>query len=226
MSTATGIEAYPLCWPTDWPRHGGDRERARFNRKVKTASGITPGSFYRRSQELSIADATARVVSELRQFGVLDGAAIISSNIPLRRDGLPRSDARSPADPGVAVYWRRPSDKTEKVMAIDQYDRVQDNLAAIAATLDAMRAIERHGGAQILDRAFTGFAALPPAVHDRKGQPWWGIFGCQQTTATDAVLDLYRQLAKERHPDRGGSDELVSELNEAYAAFKRERGLI
>jgi hypothetical protein len=40
--------------------------------------------------------------------------------------------------------------------------RAADNLAAIAATLEAMRAIDRHGGATILNRAFTGFTALPP----------------------------------------------------------------
>lgn len=60
-------------------------------------------------------------------------------------------------------------------MAIDQYYRVEENLAAIAATLDAMRAIERHGGAQILDRASTGFAALqaPMAV----ARSWREMFG-------------------------------------------------
>jgi len=49
-------------------------------------------------------------------------------------------------------------------MAIDIYDTVAGNLAAVAATLDAMRAIERHGGAQILKRAFQGFKALPSST--------------------------------------------------------------
>ncbi|KVD37855.1 hypothetical protein WJ41_22830 [Burkholderia ubonensis] len=63
---------------------------------------------------------------------------------------------------GVAVYWETRAG-ARRVMAIDQYTRVADNLAAVAATLDAMRAIERHGGARILERAFTGFAALAAA---------------------------------------------------------------
>lgn len=36
--------------------------------------------------------------------------------------------------------------------------------AEIMATLEAIRAIERHGGAMIFERAFTRFAALPAAV--------------------------------------------------------------
>jgi hypothetical protein len=60
-------------------------------------------------------------------------------------------------------------------MAIDQYDRVEHNLAAIAATLDAMRAIKRHGGAEILDRAFTGFTALPAPMAG--GKPWRQVLG-------------------------------------------------
>ncbi|SDQ25048.1 hypothetical protein SAMN05443026_0089 [Burkholderia orbicola] len=36
-------------------------------------------------------------------------------------------------------------------MAIDQSARIADNLAAVAATRDAMRGIERRGGARILE---------------------------------------------------------------------------
>jgi hypothetical protein len=49
-------------------------------------------------------------------------------------------------------------------MAIDIYTRIADNLAAVAATIDAMRAIERHGGAQILKRAWMGLKALPAST--------------------------------------------------------------
>lgn len=46
------------------------------------------------------------------------------------------------------------------LIAIDADYRVRDNLAAIAATLEAMRAIERHGGARILERSFTWWSPL------------------------------------------------------------------
>jgi len=55
-------------------------------------------------------------------------------------------------------------------MAIDRYSTVEGNLAAIAATLDAMRAIERHGATVILERTFADFMALPAPVAARE---WW-----------------------------------------------------
>ncbi|ROU09438.1 hypothetical protein [Lysobacter enzymogenes] len=90
----------------------------------------------------------------------------MSTNLTLRRDGLPRSDQREPADPGAAVYW---TDCTgaDRCMAVDRYTKTAGNLAALAATLEAMRAIERHGGAEILDRVFTGFTALPRRARPR-----------------------------------------------------------
>lgn len=69
-----------------------------------------------------------------------------------RLDGLPRSGEPEPKDPGATVYWR--SRGRDQVIAIDQYDRVADNLAAIAGTLDALRAIKRWGGAQIVARLY------------------------------------------------------------------------
>jgi DnaJ-domain-containing protein 1 len=108
------------------------------------------------------------------------------------------------------------------VMAIDQYYRVEENLAAIAATLDAMRAIERHGGAQILDRAFTGFTALPAPAAARS---WREVFGFTPHAQPDraALRNRYRILAGERHPDRaGGSDAAMSELNVALREAEEE----
>lgn len=101
-------------------------------------------------------------------------------------------------------------------MAIDRYTRVADNLAAIAATLSAMRAIERHGGAQILERAFTGFTALPAP------KSWRDILQVG-TKPTRAIIEAnYRRLAKDRHPDNGGSNDAMAELNAARDAALKE----
>jgi hypothetical protein len=95
-------------------------------------------------------------------------------------------------------------------MAIDRYERVADNLAAIAATLEAMRAIERHGGAEILDRAFTGFAALPAPE-----QPWQTL-GLETSRPTrDQVEEAHRRLAMKHHPDRGGDHDAMARINAA-----------
>lgn len=199
-------QAYPLQRPPVCPR-AISRKRAKFS-KGERQFGQSGGSWMHK-KELSIADGTARIVAELGMLGVRSGAWVISTNLELRNDGLPRSSQRVPEDPGVAVYWSRGAAE-QKVMAIDIYDRVADNLAAIAATLSAMRAIERHGGAQILERAFTGFDALPPPKTP------WEILGLAPQASEEAIQVAWRRAAKEAHPDlESGSHERMAELNRA-----------
>lgn len=147
-------------------------------------------------------------------MGVERQDVVISTNVRTRLDGLPRSGEREPDDPGAAVYWQEATGPS-RVMAIDQYDRVADNLAAIAATLDAMRAIERHGGAQILERAFTGFTALP-APSDGAPRDWWDVLGVLRTCTLDEARTAYRRAASAAHPDRGGTDARMAEVNRAW----------
>src|SRR5215472_5402148 len=188
-------QAYPLAWPQGWPR-------ARKDGKFTTAYArqATTGASYKSYARITLAEAVKRVLYELDRLGVPDGEAIISTNLILRLDGLPRTGQPAPADPGAAVYWRRRSSEPTRVMAIDRYARVEDNIAAIAATLEAMRAIERHGGAQILDRAFTGFAAIgAPDYFDP-----WAVLGLRPGASREMIEAQFRQLAKKYHPDAGG----------------------
>ena len=198
------IATYPLTWPPGWRRIPGQRrQRARFHNANK---------------DLTIAVAVSRLCSELKQFGVRDIDTIISTNLKVRLDGLPYSSQRTPDDPAVAVYWKRRNDTTHKVMAVDLYDRIADNIAAVAATLSAMRSIERHGGAQILERAFTGFTALPSP------NDWRHVLGFEDTPTWDECIARYKKLARQRHPDCGGSEAAMKELNTAYADAQREIG--
>lgn len=208
---------YPLTWPAGWKRTPSTaRHRARFNKKTREYRD--GGGSWLNSKEVTIAEGTKRVLASLHRLGVQDGDAIISTNLRLRLDGLPMSNQRDPDDPGVAVYWKLRKDKSHKVMAIDQYDRIADNIAAIAATLEAMRAIERHGGARILERAFTGFEALP-APRD-----WKVILGLAHLAAPTLAQakEAYRRLCQDRHPDTGGSHDQMTELNWAWSQAQQE----
>ncbi|MES3011964.1 MAG: DnaJ domain-containing protein [Pseudomonadota bacterium] len=211
---------YPLNWPAGWKRTPGHLQgRARFNKTEHVRRG---DHSFARQGDLTVSDARVRVLEALRKFGVLDGDAIVSTNLQTRLDGLPRSGQPEPRDPGVAVYWVRPTEPM-RCMAIDRYERVADNLAAIAATLEAMRAIERHGGAMILDRAFTGFAALPApaAVRD-----WREVLGVPNTVQTaDSLRNAYRRAARAAHPDKGGTDARMAEVNAAYEAAQKAIGV-
>lgn len=204
-------EAYPLFWPVGWKRtsaHG--RTRAKFGKRQfvdrgQNSEGQQLG--WHTKGALSISQGTERVLKVLDQMGY-NRSVIISSNLALRNDGLPRSGQRAPDDPGVAVFWGN-GDKA-RCIAVDQYDRVADNLAAIAATLEAMRAIERHGGAAILERAFTGFVALPAP------EQAWQTLGLDTSRPTrEQVDDAYRRLAMKHHPDRGGDASEMARINAA-----------
>ncbi len=192
MSTPT---RYPLQWPEGWKRTQS------YQRKTAT--------FSHQGKALTVFDGLQRVLDQLQRLGVHQDDVIVSTNLQTRLDGLPRSNQARPGDPGVCVYWK-PAKSPMRCMAVDRYDEVQDNLAAVAATLEAMRSIERHGGAAILDRAFTGFAALPAPVGGKRD--WWTVLELPSTASQAEIRDAFNRLAREHHPDRGGSDERMAEI--------------
>ncbi len=204
------IAAFPLQWPAGWKRtEPGRRREGRFG---KARERISPDKVIP-FRPVTMADAVARVLVELERMAVLRDDVVISTNVRARLDGLPRGDQPAPSDPGAAVYWEE-STSERRVMAIDQYDRVEDNLAAIAATLEAMRAIERHGGALILERAFTGFTALPAPPGARA---WWEVLGVPKGASPEDIKAAYRRLRSEAYPRDGNGDTTrFVEINEAF----------
>jgi DnaJ domain len=197
------IQAYPLCWPAGWKR---TKSYARRTGRFRDHPSLT------NSRSLSVSQGVERVLLELSRLKIGRDDTLISTNVALRLDGLPRSDQREPEDPGVAVYWKK--GKKPSCMAIDRYTRVGDNLAAIAATLEAMRAIERHGGAEILDRAFTGFIALPAP------EQWFTILNVSANATREEIERAHWRLAQQHHPDKGGNAAEMARINVA-----RDEGL-
>lgn len=203
------ISRYPLTWPDGWKRVSS-RQRARFGKQQTYYNENYKKTMWAGTKRLTVAQGVERILRELGLMGVSEGNAIISTNVPTRLDGLPYSNAAAPADPGAAVYWK--IRERQQCMAIDIYDSVADNLAAIAATLEALRAIERHGGAAILERAFRGFTALPERSG---GKSWRDVLRFPALTIpTEAMVkDHFREIATEVHPDKdGGSRDAFEEL--------------
>ena len=198
------IEAYPLCWPHGWPRHQGPRERGQFS----GSAGAVQKELLTEIDRLALG-ATSRSYT-------IKEHVIISTNVPLRRDGFPMANRTEPTDPGVAVYFER---KGKPVcFACDKYDKVWKNMRAIQRTIDALRGIERWGSSDMLDRAFTGFAALP----EPDKRVWWEVLNVDQQADFGTVRDRYRELAKLHHPDNnGGNPGLMAEINKAWDEFKQ-----
>lgn len=204
------VSAFPLQWPAGWRRTGpAQRVRAKFGKRR--------GEPYK--SQLSVAEAIKRVRAEFQRMGVRDFDLVVSTNVPLRLDGWPRSD-RETVDPGVAIYWRDSAKDghPQRCMAIDIYDRVADNLAAVAATLDAMRAVKRHGGAEILDRTFTGFTA----IEHKTGDHWSDVLDCDRNASTSQVRAAFMRARSAAHPDNGGVPGQFQRVKDAWAAYCTE----
>lgn len=202
------LRAYPLSWPEGWKRTPPHRK--------------THGHFKTYGDRINNEKGTRRVIEELQRISVKVDDVLISTNLKLNLSGYPRGDQGEPSDGGVAVYWRKNEKAPMKVIAIDRYHRVADNLAAIAATLEAMRAIERHGGAEILERTFQGFTALP----QRASSTWRAVLGFLegQPVTLEDVKSKFRQLAQLHHPDYGGDAAKFNEIAMTRAAAETELG--
>lgn len=205
------VAAFPLQWPAGRPRKTS-RKRATFGKKVHNGR-------WAETKDLTVADALGRLQDELDRIGARQ--PVVSTNLETRLDGLPRSGQAEPRDPGVALYFQL--DGQPHCMPCDTYDRVADNIAAIAKHIEATRAIDRFGVASVREM-FTGFQALPAPGAKR---PWREVllFGSDMLRPNrDMVEKRYRELAKERHPDAGGSADAMAELNAAKAEALKEIG--
>jgi hypothetical protein len=193
-------EAFPLHWPDGWPRT-----------KAPTKSRF----------DVSFTEARDGLVAEVQRLG--GRYIVISTDIETRQDGLPYANQRAPRDTGVAVYFERKG--KQMVFACDRWNSVKDNMRAVAKTIEAIRGIERWGASEMLERAFSAFQALPAPVGMRK-RPWREVLGCHRDARLSRreVDHFYREAARKAHPDSGGSDEAMSEVNAARAEAHDEVG--
>lgn len=205
-----GVEAYPLSWPAGRPR-SKSRARARFSSvsKNRSSSSDSLSLVWNQRSELSVAQSLSRLRHEL---GLMKASyVVISTNVPLRLDGLPLSSARAPDDPGAAVYFQL--DGSPHCMACDRWDRTADNLAAVAKHVEAIRGQLRWGVADVA-QMFAGFRALPGPAAGRRS--CWEVLGVDAGSPASRIKERYRELAMRHHPDRGGSQEQMAEISSAY----------
>lgn len=189
------MEAYPLHWPQG-------RQRTPVHKRVHSRFDMNPD----------------RARRDLRLEAERHGRQVVlSTNIELRRDGEPYASRRAPDDTGVAVYFLR---KGRPVcFACDQYREVWENMRAICKTLEAMRGIERWGSAEMLNRAFTGFEALPSPdmVTPSPNKTWWEILGVTAGATRSEITDAWKEKCR---ANGGASVELNSAKEAALAVAK------
>lgn len=183
-------QAYPLQWPHNIPRTK-IRERSKF--------------------KTTLAGALKNVRSSLQLFGKDSGKPVtnivLSSNVTL--------DNERPSDSGVAAWFTW--DGMSICIPVDRYLTAEENLQAIHHVLEARRTELRHGTLHLVKATFQGFKALPPPPGEKPKRPWWAVLGFNTFDDITPVMieERFKMLAKERHPDAGGTAEAMAELNEA-----------
>lgn len=204
---AEAIPRYPLAWPIGWRRTPyGKRRSGSFRETIETRSA-TDSAVVKRSKPASMATAVERLEAQLDKLGAKDPT--LSTNVKLNLRGIPYGNEQ-PSDPGVAVYFTFKGKAT--VLACDTYFTVADNVAAIAAHVDALRRIDRYGVGS-LEQALAGYKALPAD----SAANWRQVFGFEPDTHVTAeqVQSAYRERAKLAHPDKGGTEEMMMHVNRA-----------
>ncbi len=207
----SAVDRYPLQWPSGWKRTPASRrESARFSKSETRYGQKQDGTSFKTvdKRQVNASDATMRLESELDRLGARN--ATLSTNMELRLDGRPKSNVSDPPDTGAAVYFTL--NGQQRCLACDKWNRVADNIAALAAHIDALRRIDRYG-VGTSDQAFAGYVGLPA-----KGETWRTTLGFDrdETISAEMIERAFRTRARDAHPDAvNGSHDAMASLTQA-----------
>lgn len=196
--------ACPVAWPV---------------RKPRTSAAARKNALWRiEGRRLRWDDAVRRLQEQVRaitkpsqNWRVLEQT--LSTNFELRMDGRPRRDRGAPSDPAVAFFFEL--DGEPHTLACDLWDTVPDNIAAIAAHIEALRGQERWGVSD-MKQAFAGHIQLPAP------EQWHNILEVRPDASDKEIDQAYRIKMRAAHPDRdSGSKAAAQRLNWAREEGKR-----
>lgn len=194
--------ASPVDWPTGRPKEGG-RKEALFRQGGRRVSFDHAVRRLREQTSLVTKSGQSWRMREMT----------LSTNFELRLDGRPRRDRGAPADTAVAFFFEL--DGEAHVLACDRWDTVPDNIAAVAAHIEALRGQERWGVAD-MKQAFAGHVALPAP------EQWFQVLGVSPSATASEIDAAWREKMGVAHPDKpGGSEAAAQRINWARAEAKK-----
>jgi hypothetical protein len=117
----------------------------------------------------------------------------------------------APGETAVTVRYMQAGH--EVVLSMDTQAWPAGNLRALYLCIEAMRMLEVRGMADTVRSAYKQLEA-PAAARDP-----WEVFGLRPGASRDQIEGMFRILAKTAHPDQGGSDAAMAELNAAHNAL-------
>lgn len=220
--------AYPLQWPEGWPRtpKGARSSGYAFKQETYKTSG---DHTYKARVPVTFAKARERLYAELERLKA--SSVVVSTNHPADVRGVPVESKRRVEDDGVAVYFQYQG--RQMVMACDRYDSTAANMRSLGLAIEALRQLERHGGGHMMERAFSGFSALPDHSGAPRARHWSEVLGVDPRPMANLSVGIKRAMIEAAykdaialaHPDRdGGSVEAAQEVNAAREQALSEIG--
>ena len=152
----------------------------------------------------------------------------------IRNDGMIRADAR-PDQPGVVLSFEGKYGPVQ--MPCDRFFDWQDNVRAIALSLEALRTVDRYGVTQKGEQ-YAGWKALPAAagvlatpeeaarlIAKETGWDTPDRWSTPILNSAEQFQSAYRAAAQRVHPDKGGMHEAWITLQRAVDILKRHHGM-
>lgn len=126
-----------------------------------------------------------------------------------------RLEGRSQSEPDRLVNLRYVLRGKTVNLSMGKQDRAVDNLRVLYLCIQDLRMNEKRGLSEIMEQAY-----LQIAGPSREKSPWeiLSIFPGSPLQVAEAA---YKAKAIEAHPDRGGSNEVMSELNQAIEKIRK-----
>lgn len=168
-------------------------------------------SSYRLSTDKTWNETYQEIAETFRLWGVAEwdvGAGI--------RPQLASKRTQTLEELTVVLSYRHPGGK-EVILAMARQGRAVDNFRVLYLAVEAMRLNEKRGLGDVIQQAY-----LQLAAGKRERDPY-EVLGVRQDAGMEVVEAAYRAIANHVHPDRGGSEEAMKELNDALERIKAAR---
>jgi hypothetical protein len=199
----------PAMWPVGWPKTAWNMRRS-------------DGKFVTRGGPVRFDTARDLLLDALSRLGARD--VVLTHDDPANPTlRLWAPDAKA----AVAVYFTL--DGKSYAIPQDMFVTVAGNCRSVGIVVESMVTIKRHGGGAMMTKAFDGFTALPPPSPSsparRRSRSWREVLDLDDVWIDrETVEAAFRARAKECHPDAGGTNEAMAELNAARDQALREVG--
>ncbi len=185
-----------LNWPAELGRTEADARRQ--NRRYET----------------DLSQSIDDLEQELERLGVDDWRLETAMDHQSRNPNRPYANQPDPDDPGAVVRWSM--DGEQFAVGCDAYSRVRDNVRTIGLYIGEKRKMEQR---PVVTGESEFANARLPAADIVAEEPPHEMLSLEPDATPEEIKRAFRDLAKETHPDQGGSKEAFSRVEAAKEAM-------